>query len=84
MPDGRLGWQVKSKVLRLTPERIEAWMRQRAIVPEQWQIAALELIDEIYVKTKNDPPAPAMVATGANIMAMFRAMGMKSKAKKNG
>ncbi|QOZ25274.1 hypothetical protein [Bradyrhizobium sp. CCBAU 51753] len=81
MPDQRLGWQVKSKVLRLHPERIEAWMRLRAIVPEQWHLAALDLIDEIYVKLKNDPPPPAVAATGANILAMFRALGMKSKTK---
>lgn len=81
-PQGRLGWQVRSTAIRVAPERIEAWCRQRGIDLEQWHIAALELIDEFYCRIKNDPPAPVVLATKENLLAMFKALGAAAKRKK--
>lgn len=79
MPDGRLGWRVKSFASPIGPERINAWMHLSRLTIEPWQFAALQLMDEFYVSTTNNPPAPAMVATASNLAAMFKALG---KAKK--
>ncbi len=81
MPDGRLGWQVRSKALPIEPERIEAWQRLARVDIDPWQFAALELIDECYVKIKNDPPLPAVAATAENLLTMLKALGMKAKKK---
>jgi hypothetical protein len=79
MPDGRLGWQVKSQSLHISPERIAVWARMSRIEIEPWQFACLLLIDEFYVKTKNDPPPPAAAPSAENLLTMFRALGMKAK-----
>jgi hypothetical protein len=79
MPDGRLGWQVKSRSLHISPERIESWARMARLDIEPWQFAGLTLIDEFYVRIKNDPPPPAVAGTAGGLLGMFRALGMKAK-----
>lgn len=81
MPDGRLGWQVKSKALRVSPERIRAWQSLAAVDIAPWQFAAIELMDEVYVRIKNDPPMLAVAATAENLMTMLKALGLKGKKK---
>lgn len=81
-PQGKLAWKVNSTALRISPERIESWCRLRHIELEQWQLAALEVIDEFYCRIKNDPPAPAVVATAANLKAMFKALARAAKGRK--
>jgi len=81
MPDGRLGWQVKSQSLPIAPERIESWARLAHIVIEPWQCACLLLIDQFYIRIKNDPPPPAAAPTAENLRTMFQTLGMKAKKK---
>lgn len=79
MPDGRLGWQVKSRSLHISPERIAVWARMSRIEIEPWQFASLLLIDEFYVRINNNPPPSAAAPTAENLRTMFLTLGMKEK-----
>jgi hypothetical protein len=82
MPDGRLGWQVKSTAMSLTAVEIECWCQISGVRLEGWQLAAIRLIDEIHVKRRNDPPAPAPPPSAdgkdkSGWLAIFDAMGLR-------
>jgi hypothetical protein len=78
---GQLSWQVRTYVGRLLPSEIEAWARLAGIILEPWAFAAILIIDDFFVRTRNDPPQPQVAATPEGIKAMFDVF-RKKKAKK--
>jgi hypothetical protein len=81
-PDGRLAWQVRTRAHRLMPSEIEAWARLACIRIEPWQFAAISIIDDFFVRTRNDPPQPQVRADAGGLRAMFKALGMGRKKKR--
>jgi len=56
-----------------------AWQQLSAVEMEPWQFAALLLIDDFFVRTRNDPPKPQVRANAENIKAMFAMLRKKKK-----
>jgi len=79
---GALAWKVTSRIMRAKPSEILAWFELTGTRPDHpWQVAALLLIDDFFVRTRNDPPAPQVKATGTALKAMFAAIGKRKKKK---
>jgi len=76
---GHLAWQVRSYIEPIHPTEIMAWQQLSAVEMEPWQFAALLLIDDFFVRTRNDPPKPQVRANAENIKAMFAMLRKKKK-----
>jgi hypothetical protein len=51
--DGDFVWRAKKRASRISRTEIASWAASSGIVLEQWQLAAITLIDSIYVKAFN-------------------------------
>ena len=76
-----LAWRVHSRAEHFSYADILAWSDTCGLFPQPWQLAALTMIDDLFVRSINDPKSvevPALRATGANLLGFFRAF-MKKK-----
>jgi hypothetical protein len=78
-PRGVVPWQVRTYANRLLPSEIESWARLAGIDLEPWVFAAILIIDDFFVRTRNDPPQPQVAATPEGIKAMFNIYRKKKK-----
>jgi hypothetical protein len=71
---GTAVWKTQIRAERLSYGEVQAWARMSGIVCEPWQIAAISLLDEIYVDTFNDPRPRIERAVGQLTPQIFSAL----------
>ena len=75
-----MAWRVHSRPEPISYADINAWALASRVSLAAWQLAALTMIDEIFLKLANGPaPEAAMPATASNIRKMFQMLSMKKK-----
>lgn len=59
---------------RLQPSEIATWMALAGVRLAPWHFAAILLIDDFFVRTRNDPPKPQVRATADALKQMFQVL----------
>ena len=73
------GWRACKRIDRFSHPEILAWQELNGIILEAWQLAAISLIDEAYVKAFNstDTPKSNLVPVRKLTSKLFDAMFRK-------